>query len=1005
MTGLNKQTIALNFGQGLDTKTDPKLVQPGKLLMLENGVFHKAGRIDKRNGYSILSSQTLDSTTLDTGSALATFKDELLQYNKQKIYSFSEGAQKWLDKGAAVSATVNTKQIVNNTYQQGQVDSAILDGVGVYAWADSRGGVRASVYDETTGTTMLDDVSIDSSTDALYPRCIAFNQYIFVFYYKLGSLYVRRISPQNPTAFDAAFTVASDVNLATNLYDVITVGNVRMIVVTAKQGANQIKLTFLDNGPTILSGALAPIFINEHAQSCLTIIAMANREFMIAYHNLAAGVKAFIINNGGSILVAPFVVDATLTVIKKITGCKKRDNSGVQLFYELDAAATYNHRVIKATVSNAGSVSDVGALARSIGLWSKAFSYEDPNDDIERIFVAVTYGSTLQSTYFVIRQDGVLVAKMQPNVALDNAAYMILQNINVLSSTSFSFGLINKTRIFSQNNTVFSQFGVSKTIIDFGSQEAFNYAELGNNLHFVGGFLSMYDGISVVEHGFHLYPENVSVGIGGPPGLLTNGDYQFVACYEWKDNQGNIHRSAPSIPITITIAGGPKSVDFVVDTLRLTAKKDNRTNVMIVVYRTAVNGTIFYRDSSFSSPTFNNVHADTVTYTSTQSDNTLQGNDILYTTGGDLDNLSAPSCKYISVFKNRIFLSGLEDENQVWYSKFNGSGEPVQFAGELTLNVDPQGGPVSALSVLDDKVILFKKDRFYITYGDGPNNAGQNGNFAQPQFVTADIGCSESRSIVRVPQGLMFKTQKGIYSLNPSLGVEYVGAPVEDFNGLTITSATLKSDANQIRFCTMDGNALIFDYYFNQWSTFTNHKSTDSLIWKNQFILLKTDGNVYYENPSVWTDNFIAYQMKLLTAWLSFDSVTGFQRIYDIAFLGEYKSQHKLRCQIGYDFSSAYAPPIIFDPDQALPISHYGDDATYGSVSPYGGDNASYRWKASLTYQKCQSIRFLFEELVTSATEGSQESFTITSIGIQLGVKGHLGRFKESQSIGAQGAQ
>ena len=55
MTGLQKQTAAVTLSQGMDTKTDPKQVIAGKLLILENGVFTSPKRIRKRNGYRALS--------------------------------------------------------------------------------------------------------------------------------------------------------------------------------------------------------------------------------------------------------------------------------------------------------------------------------------------------------------------------------------------------------------------------------------------------------------------------------------------------------------------------------------------------------------------------------------------------------------------------------------------------------------------------------------------------------------------------------------------------------------------------------------------------------------------------------------------------------------------------------------------------------------------------------------------------------------------------------------
>ena len=53
---VQKTSIPINFAQGLDLKSDPFQVQPGKMLALKNAVFTKAGRLTKRNGYKPLAS-------------------------------------------------------------------------------------------------------------------------------------------------------------------------------------------------------------------------------------------------------------------------------------------------------------------------------------------------------------------------------------------------------------------------------------------------------------------------------------------------------------------------------------------------------------------------------------------------------------------------------------------------------------------------------------------------------------------------------------------------------------------------------------------------------------------------------------------------------------------------------------------------------------------------------------------------------------------------------------
>ena len=55
--------------------------------------------------------------------------------------------------------------------------------------------------------------------------------------------------------------------------------------------------------------------------------------------------------------------------------------------------------------------------------------------------------------------------------------------------------------------------------------------------------------------------------------------------------------------------------------------------------------------------------------------------------------------------------------------------------------------------------------------GEGPNLMGLQNDFTPTQLINADTGCVENNSIINIPEGLMFKSEKGMYLLNRSLGV------------------------------------------------------------------------------------------------------------------------------------------------------------------------------------------------------------------------------------------
>jgi hypothetical protein len=192
----------------------------------------------------------------------------------------------------------------------------------------------------------------------------------------------------------------------------------------------------------------------------------------------------------------------------------------------------------------------------------------------------------------------------------------------------------------------------------------------------------------------------------------------------------------------------------------------------------------------------------------------------------------------------------------------------------------------------------------------------------------------------------------------------------------------------------------VYDYFYGQWSPFSNHEGADGVVWRNLYVYLRSSGEVVKEVEGYFKDIGSSYTMRVVTGWFSLAGIQGWQRIYRAAFTGEYKSPHLLRIKVGYDFSQSYRLNKIFNADESLDIKKYGEDATYGESEVYGGTNSSYRFILKLKQQKCTAIRFLIEDIVTSSTEGTQESYTMTALTMLAGVKGGLNKLKARQNIG-----
>lgn len=624
------------------------------------------------------------------------------------------------------------------------------------------------------------------------------------------------------------------------------------------------------------------------------------------------------------------------------------------------------------TVSTAG---DPSVWKRSVGLASKAWKHGPDH------FLCCVHESAYQATYFTFDADGNVASKANPDAAGGLRGKKTLSHAARASEGVFRYANGRKGRTVSEGNTLFSLAGIASTELDFASSRRFASAPLARNLHVVGGTLGCFDGDTYSEHGFHLYPEALAAEVTGSGGSIEDGARQYVACYEWPDHVGQVHRSAPSIPVDVEVSGGSgaASTTITVPALRVTAKQ----GVQVAIYRTEAADTLFYKVTSPTNPLFNTSSADYVTFVDTLSDEDLISRELLYTDGGELANFPAPACSLTIAAGNRVWVAGLEDPNELRYSKLATDGKATAFEPTLSVRVPQRDGPVTALGALGQTLIAFTRSSVYAVTGEGLNNLGEGVDF-RVDLVTTDVGCEEPNSVVIVNDGLMFKSAKGVYKLTSGFQVEYVGAPVEAFNGQTITSATLVDDANRVVFTTDQDKALVYDYASGQWSTFTNHAAADSTTWGSSFVLLRPNGVVAQEDPGSFADDGSHVKLKLVTGWLAPAGVQGYWRARKLSLLGEYKGEHSLRVRLGYDGNASFSHEATVDAEEVMGLTAYGDDSPYGSGTPYGGEFPLYQFEVFPKVQKCSLLRVSVEDLQPSSPN---EGLTLSNLTLEVGLK------------------
>lgn len=976
---LQKQILSLPFAKGVDTKTDPAQIAAGKLALIENGVYSTPLSVRKRYG-------TLPRGTAVLGTAsLATFKDELNHVAgdqrlrtfipEQNLYTNNKGQVPCFD--AKVANIFSGSQVISGTQ---------------IAFADHSSGLRVMVWTNSADATLSYAV-LDSSTNAqiIYnlldgvpstqPKALVFGNFLVIIYNQRGGgdqLVLRSINISSPTGLSAAVPLVTSLGTSNFAFDAVVVsGN---IVLSYRDPASG-HLAF-----KVINSSFAVPTTTVTTEAATACSIWTDPAFNIwSLYSTGSGTKALVYNTALSgQIVSPTAIGVDAAFV---TGIYDTSISASRLLYTPSGAPLSLIRSAKLTLAGAVSGADT-VVIRSLRLYSRPFIEPSTNS----ICFMAMYQSAQQSAYFLIRAfDGnnliaQTIGKFMGGGSLSfSSRDKNLAEVTISASAPYSF-LFGISQVTSE---VISPSGnaenVNVSILSADTFPPIPAVEQANNLHFGGGFVSMYDGTAVVEHGFHLFPEGVTAVYSISAGGLSIGSYQYIAIYEWIDSQGNTHKSAPSIAVTVSVPADTASVDVTIPMLRVTSKNDPRRPVLIAVYRTVANGTLFFRVSANTggSALLNDPTTDSIVFHDTAADGDILGNSQLYTTGGEVDNGDPGAVFALTTYKNRLIAIPGENRLTFWYSKEVVPNLPVEFSPFFVQNIDPRGGAATSCLAMDDKLIIFKESLIFAVTGDGPAPSGAGNDLTAGQIIASDTGCISTPSTVLMPDGIMYQSAKGIELLDRALGTHYVGADVDGYTKTaTVLAAVLIANVSQVRFFLDSGICLVYDYFvkdergIGQWSAFTNTSALSACLYKGAVTYAGASGQTLQEDPSVFDDNGTFYAIKSVTPWLSFGGLQGFQRVYKAEVLGTWESAHNLLVSVAYDFDETIVQT---------------------ETIPAASLQTPYQWRLLFNRQKCEAIKITIQDS-QSAPYG--EGLRLSALALEIGVKGGLQRAPQTKTYG-----
>ena len=991
----NKRVIDIPIVGGLNQKEADKNLVPPNLLTLENGTYNKNGRIDKRFGFTNLG-QTVSSGNLTTPRALENLEDELLMISQDRIYSYAESESTWQDRGeiGIVTTELDPTNIQSDITMQ-NVDSITQDDIQVIAWREGNRDYY-SIYDKSTLAFITRRDTIPAVSDVRF-RLTATPGNIYIVFNENNDIKALRIPTSSPTSTSVT-TIVSDAE-SDGTFDAIGFTDTFIYLAYKEAGLANLKLVKLTSA--LASSATRTIASQSPNSSRSISIAVFNSPSQgqdivcLGWNDAGANLKGAILDTSLADIVATKVLQVNPRVGRITILPDSSDVSTVGYYFANEAAsgvkdyATWYTSLTVATGSNTtvivllGSVSPVsrGFVRNSVG------------------YFLVMHESALQPTYFLINTQGKVLGKF---AAGQGPAYSDLDkptNITASSTTDYLVGILKKNRIRTVDQELFANLGTFFGSISFDSSKTPITTKVNNTLLISGSILRSYDGVSATEYGFHLFPEDVTATPVAGAGI-PDGTYLVQAMYEWTDAKGNVFKSAPSVAQSVTTGGGNNQIQVVIPILRITDKSNDltltdRQEVTIKTFITEASGTIPYLADSTRPPDITTNQ--NVTRLLTTDPATLTANEFLYTSGGTIENIAPDSSNFSFVHDNRITNVGLENKNQIQISKEIRPSTNPGFNEDLTLTIDPVGGGIICGASMDNNLIIFKKTATYVISGSGANDLGAGSTYGPPQLISSDIGCSEPKSVLQLPDGIIFRSTKGIYILDRSLALSYIGAPVEDeINNAQVVSTDIITSRNEIRFALSTGKFLTYNYFFGRWSTATAPGILDSTIWKNETYSYITNSKVLTESPTLYTDDGEFVTTTLRTGWIHLAGLKGYQRIQRIGVLGTYYTNNAMTISIYKDYKETPSETKTIMANDIVNANVYGDSMTYGSDSVYGGEDFDevYQVRYHVQNQKSEAISIELTDSLVGTNAGQSYSLN----GFSLTVQGKSGIFKARTS-------
>jgi hypothetical protein len=531
-----------------------------------------------------------------------------------------------------------------------------------------------------------------------------------------------------------------------------------------------------------------------------------------------------------------------------------------------------------------------------------------------------------------------------------------------------------------------------------------------------GGVVTVFDGSSAVEAGFPAVPvltsSSFAVGTGG--GLTVSTTYSYATTYGYQDAAGNTWEGAPVFATAPALSASQNLIQVTTSSCPATMKLASQPTgfvgsaqtYWVNVYRNTAGSSTFYLVDRV---------APAAIYSDSFADSYIQTKAQLYTQGGAVTNDQPPAAQCAGVVSQRAWLGC--DDGSVWFSKVFTQGQPVNFSVSQTFQPF-EGGPVLAIAALDQNVVLFKRGAIYVITGTGPNDQG-HGSFSPPGLVQSDVGILDPKSVVRIPAGLLFRADRGLYLLDQKFNVTNIGKAAEATLGANavgvgaVTGAVALPGQSLVRFALNTGgvflpdgsyvynHALDYDYTTGVFAVHSYALSGNSsevfsasCLWKGTWTALGMYNPttfpatvLYQETPGAWVDvyqgtpSFVSTRVQ--TSPIKAAGVQGYERVWKAGVVGVSREACTLNVRILTDYATTITQ---------LPAAQSHAFSVAAQANWRRG-----QYQIHLVNQKAEAVSVEVWDSAPTSGLSTGQGFVLQGVALEVAVKSGMRRLSAAQ--------